>query len=304
MPTEQATSASVEQNSKIVVVTGASGFIGAAIVRRLGQRYTVVGLDRAGPPDPPAPATAVEIDLASDLSVRKALAEVREAFGTRIESVVHLAAYYDITGEPNPLYDEITVKGTRRLIDALQDFEVGQFIFASTMLIHRATDSPEERITEESPIDPSWPYPESKVRTETMLHDRHGKIPVVYLRVAGVYEDEGHQPFITQQIARIYEHRLIAHLYPGMLCAGQSFVHLDDLTGAIARLVRRRNRLPPELPLLVGEPESLGYEEVQDIIGQALHGEDWETLRIPQPVAKAGAWVQDKLLGEDSEIKP
>ncbi len=304
MPTEHATTPSVDQARDVVLVTGASGFIGAAVVRRLGQRYEMVGLDRAGPPDPPAPAALVDIDLASEQGVRAALKAVREKFGSRIASVVHLAAYYDVTGEPNSLYDEITVEGTRRLTDALQDFEVGQFIFASTMLVHRATDSPDERITEESPIDPSWPYPESKVRTEAMLRERHGSIPVVFLRIAGVYEDEGHQPFIAQQIARIYEHRLTAHLYPGMLCAGQSFVHLEDLTDAIARLVDRRDELPIELPLLIGEPEALGYAEVQDVIGRALRGERWDTLRIPQPVAKAGAWVQDKLLGEDSEIKP
>ena len=189
MPTEHATPPSVHQPRELVLVTGASGFIGAAVVRRLGERYEVVGLDRAGPPDPPAPATAVDIDLASEQGVRAALETVREKFGSRIASVVHLAAYYDVTGEPNPRYNEITVEGTLRLIGALQEFEVGQFIFASTMLVHRATDSPDERITEESPIDPSWPYPESKVRTEAILRERQGDIPVVFLGIGGVYED-------------------------------------------------------------------------------------------------------------------
>src|SRR3546814_749574 len=172
------------------------------------------------------------------------------------------------------------------------------------MLVHRATDRPDERIDEDSPIDPSWAYPESKVRTEAVLKERHGDIPVVFLRIAGVYEDEGHQPFIAEQIARIYEHRLIAHVYPGMLCAGQSFVNLDDLTDAIARLVERRPDLPAELPLLIGEPEALGYAEVQDIIGCTLHGEGWGTVRIPQPIAKAGAWVQNEVLGGERSIKP
>ena len=141
----------------VILVTGASGFIGAAVVERLSERFQVVGLDRAGPPEPPSSATAVDIDLASDDGVDAALAAVREQFGNRIASVVHLAAYYDVTGEPNPLYDKVTVEGTRRLIDGLQSFEVGQFIFASTMLVHRATDGPDERIDEDSPIEPSWP---------------------------------------------------------------------------------------------------------------------------------------------------
>lgn len=293
-----------ERAGSVVLVTGASGFIGSAVIERLGESYTVVGLDRAGPPEPPFPAVAIDFDLGSDEAVRAALHQVRERFGNHIASVIHLAAYYDVSGEPNPLYEKITVEGTRRLIDALQSFEVEQFVYASTMLVHRATDKPDERIDENSPIDPSWAYPESKVRTEAVLRKRHGDTPVVFLRIAGVYEDEGHQPFIAEQIARIYEHRLIAHVYPGMLCAGQSFVHIDDLTDAIARLVERRRNLPSELPLLIGEPEALGYAEVQDIIGCTLHGEGWDTFHIPQPIAKAGTWVQNEVLGTGSSIKP
>lgn len=288
----------------IVLITGASGFIGSAVIKRLSDRYTLVGLDRAGPPDPPAPAHAVDFDLNSDEKVRAALDEVRRRFGSRIASVVHLAAYYDVSGEPNPLYDKITVQGTRRLIEALQAFEVEQFIFASTMLVHKPTDRPDETIDEDSPIEASWAYPESKVRTEAVLRERHGRIPVVLLRIAGVYDDLGHSPFIAEQVARIYEHRLTAHLYPGMLCAGQSFLHIDDLTDAVARLVDRRRELPPELPLLVGEPEALGYAEVQNIIGETLHGEDWTTVRVPKTLAKVGTWLQNEVLGDQDFIKP
>ena len=170
----------------VVLITGASGFIGSAVIRELAGKYTLVGLDRAGPPDPPAPAHPIDFDLGTDESVRTALEAVRNQFGNRIASVIHLAAYFDITGEPNPLYEKITVEGTRRLIEGLKAFEVEQFVFASTMLVHRATATMEERINEESPIGPSWPYPQSKVRTEDLLRERHGDIPIVLSRIAGV----------------------------------------------------------------------------------------------------------------------
>lgn len=288
----------------IVLLTGATGFIGSTLVDRLSRHYTIVALDRPGPPDPPAPAKSVDFDLTSDEQVNAALKAVRSRFGNRVASVVHLAAYYDISGEPNPLYEKVTVEGTRRLIEGLQSFEVEQFVFASTMLVHRAKERPGYLIDENSPIDPSWAYPQSKLRTEAVLREQRGNIPVVYLRIAGVYDDTGHSPFVAEQIARIYERRAVAHFYPGMLCAGQSFVHVEDLADAVSRVVERRAELPPELPLLVGEPNVLGYEEVQDIIGEALHGEDWTTLRIPKPLAQAGAWVQTNLLGDEDFIRP
>jgi nucleoside-diphosphate-sugar epimerase len=71
--------------------------------------------------------------------VKAGLNELQRRFGKRIASVVHLAAYYDISGDPNPLYERVTVEGTRRLIDALQSFQVEQFVFASTMLVYKAT---------------------------------------------------------------------------------------------------------------------------------------------------------------------
>lgn len=294
----------MRKDKDVVVLTGATGFIGSALIKRLAGQYTLIALDRAGPPNPPSPAHAVDFDLSSDEKMTAALDEVRRRFGNRIASVVHLAAYYDVSGNPNPLYEKVTVEGTRRLIDGLQTFDVQQFVFASTMLVHKPTSRPDQTINEESPIEPAWAYPESKVRTESILRQRHGRIPVVMLRIAGVYDDLGHSPFIAEQVARIYEHRLVAHLYPGMLCAGQSFLHVDDLSEAIARLIDRRRGLPPELPLLVGEPKALGYAEVQNIIGRAMHGEGWTTVQVPQGLAKIGAWLQDEVVGSDEFIKP
>ena len=288
----------------IVLITGASGFIGSALIAKLAEHYSLVGLDRAGPPDPAAPAAVVDFDLGTDEAVASALDEVRRRFGNRIASVIHLAAYYDVSGEPNPLYEKVTVEGTKRLIDGLADFEVEQFVFASTMLVHKPTASPAERITEESPIGPAWAYPESKVRTEAVLRARHGRIPVVFLRLAGVYSDDGRSPFLAEQIARIYEHQLTSHFYPGMLCATQSFIHRDDLADAVLRLVDRRVSLPAELPLLLGEPDPPSYQEIQDLVGQSLHGEGWTTLRIPKPIAKAGVIVQNEVFGVDQFIQP
>lgn len=293
-----------DQSRGVVLITGASGYIGSGIIKRLAGRYVLVGLDRPGPPDPPAPAHILDFDLNSKDKITAALEQVRREFGSHIASVIHLAAYYDVSGEPNPLYEKITVNGTRHLIDALQSFEVDQFIFASTMLVHKPTNRPDEKINENSPIAPSWAYPESKVATEAMLRERHGHIPVVMLRIAGAYDDQGHSPFIAEQIARIYEHRLTAHFYPGILCAAQSFIHLEDLTEAVAHVIEHRKQLPPELPLLLGEPDAVGYAEFQNIVGQALHGENWTTVRMPETVALVGTWLQNEVLGDETFIKP
>jgi hypothetical protein len=121
-------------------------------------------------------------------------------------------------------------------------------------------------------------------------------------------------PTIAQQMARIYERDLQSHLYSGDMRVGQSMLHRDDLLDALRRTVDRRGTLPEATELLIGEPDALGYDALQDELGRLIHGDDdWLTLRVPKPVAAAGAWAQQKLEplipdaideGEEPFIKP
>lgn len=287
----------------LVVITGSTGFIGSALVKKLAQRYALVGFDRAASHSPPPVAECVCIDLTSEPGVTGAFERIRIAYGSRISSVIHLAAYYDLSGEPSPLYEQITVKGTQRLLHHLQQFDVEQFVFASSMLVHAPSESG-QLISEASPIDPRWAYPISKVETELMIRRERGSIPAVHLRIAGVYDDAGHSAFLAQQIARIYEKQPIGRLYPGDISRGQAAIHLDDLADVVLQLVGRRKELPHELPLLVGEPETLSYDEIQRTVSRLLHGEEWHTRTIPKSLAKAGAWIEGEILQEDAFIKP
>ena len=280
----------------VVVVTGSSGLIGAALVRRLAPRFSVVGFDRAGDPYPPEEAECVCVDVTDADSVTAGFRRVRYAYGGHLAAVVHLAAYYDFSGAPDPRYQTVTVEGTARLLDHLADFDVDQIVFSSTMLVHAPT-RPGRRIDEESPLAGDWSYPASKITTEQLLRDRRGDAAVVLARLAGVYDDRGHSPPLAGLISRIARRRLTSRFYPADPAVGQAFVHLDDAVEALALAVERREDLPAELAVLVGEPSTLPYRELQTRVGQLLHGEPWPTYRIPAPLAKAGARLLQALPG-------
>ncbi|WP_411282433.1 hypothetical protein [Gemmatimonas sp.] len=78
------------------------------------------------------------VELTSDDSVRDGLHVLDEYHGMRIASVIHLAAYCDVFGAPSTKYDEVTVRRTERLLRGLHEggFQVEQFVFSSTMLVH------------------------------------------------------------------------------------------------------------------------------------------------------------------------
>ncbi|MGH9153984.1 MAG: NAD-dependent epimerase/dehydratase family protein [Acidimicrobiales bacterium] len=289
---------------EVVVVTGSSGFIGAPLIRALAKDRTVVGFDRAGDPHPPVEAECVCVDLTADHSVNAGLARVRYAYGDRLASVVHLAAYYDFSGAPSPQYDAVTVEGTRRLLDALQAFEVEQFVFSSTMLVHRPARVG-QRIDERWPLGPTWPYPASKAATEQVIRARRGGIPAVLVRMAGVYDDVGHAPPLANQIRRIWERRPTSHLFPASAATVTPYLHIADLIDAMVAVVEHRRELPEETAILVGEEDAPSFAELQHLIADALHGEPWRTVRVPKLLAKAGAWLQDivPLVG-DPFLKP
>ena len=216
------------------------------MAERLAKDYQAIGLDLNAPAEFPQDAKFIEIDLSSDKSVRQALQRVKRQCISPIASVVHLAAYFDLTGEENMKYEEITLRGTERLLAGLQDSKVEQFIFASSMLAH-APCKPGETIDESWPLKPRTPYDVSKVETEQIVREKRGDIPVVLLRPAGVYDNRRRNAFLAQQIARIHEERLIAHFYPRDLRTGQSFLPIEDLLSAIQHAIKKRAKLPEQL---------------------------------------------------------
>jgi nucleoside-diphosphate-sugar epimerase len=277
-----------------LIVTGSSGLLGGAVISALQDDFQVVGFDRDGEPQPPHKVECICVDLTDEESVRRGLHRTAYAYGKRLAGVVHLAAYVNFDDPDSPLYEEVTVKGTRRLLHHLREmaFEVDRFIFSSTMLVHRPT-GPGERINENSPLEGNWAYPRSKIDTELVVRDYAGGYPTAILRIAGVYTDEHAPPTIDEQIRRIAEHSPKAHVFPGDVRSGQAFVHRNDVIDAIRRVIDRRAKLPSHAVYLIGEPETYSYDRLQHAIARNLHEErQWTTVEVPKAAAKTGAWME------------
>ncbi|MCB0322108.1 MAG: NAD(P)-dependent oxidoreductase [Bdellovibrionales bacterium] len=293
------------QDKPLVLVTGSTGLIGTAVLNSLRDRYEVVGFDVQQPVDDEWAGRWIHCDLTETQSVQAALRSVRERYGSHLASVIHLAAFYDFSGEPNPLYQELTVEGSARLLHGLQEFDVEQFVFSSSLLVMQPVEETanEGPISEADPLAAKWPYPQSKLAAEsTILCDR-GTIPVVILRIAGVYDEECNSIPISQHIHRIYERKLESFFFPGDADHGQAFVHLQDAADAVRLTVEARNELDTVEVFLIGEEKVLSYRDLQEALGRLIHGKAWPTIRIPKVAAKAGAWMRG-YLSEGQFIKP
>ena len=289
-----------------LLITGSSGLIGQSLIDRFAEKYDICALDIERSENLPDSVKYYEADLTNQESLSHAMDRVHQDVGGRLASVIHLAAYYDFSGEPSPKYQQLTVDGTERLLKALKKFEVDQFIYFSSLLVMKPVNEGDSKIEEDSAIEAKWLYPQSKVEAEKVVKGTAPEIPKVVLRIAGVYDEWCHSIPVAQQISRIYENQMESHLYPGDKTHGQPFIHLKDVVSCVASAIEKRGELDSYEVFLVAEPEVLSYERLQSIIGNEIHGKPWSTIRIPKMVAKAGAKAKTAFAGDDEKyfIKP
>jgi len=289
----------------VVLVTGSSGFISTRVMATLSSDYQVVEFDLTRSEEGAAGAEWIECDLTEDGSVAQALTTIRAKRGTRLASVIHVAACPDFSGEPSPLHRILTVEGTRRLLRGLQEFQVEQFVLSSSLLAVRPAEE-SKVVPEQSVTEVAWDYPHSQLEAERVIEQERGSIPTVILRVAEVYDEDCHSIPIAQHIRRIYEKKLENYFYPGLTTHGLPFIHLDDLIECVRKTVALRRALNPQETFVIAEPDIVSYVELQELLGAFIHGPEWPVMRTPQVVAKVSAWAQKKLAAGEEEtlIKP
>lgn len=149
-----------------VVVTGAGGFIGRAVVPALAARgFAVRGLVR----DTSPPSDGAEIRIIGDLAQMNghALADMlRDA-----DAVVHLAARVHVAArcDAQAAYRAINVELTERLARAAAACGIGHFVFASSIKVNGEIALPGRPFRETDTPQPQDAYARSKWEAEGAL---------------------------------------------------------------------------------------------------------------------------------------
>jgi UDP-glucose 4-epimerase len=230
-----------------IVITGATGNVGSALVRRLLRdpgEHEVVGLARRVPAGTTSSTSPQwhSVDL-TDPACERTLAEVFAG----ADAVVHLAWAFQPTHRPDRLED-VGVGGSRRVLQAVTRAGVPHLVHLSSLAVY----SPHQ---DDVPVDEG--YPTDGIPTST--YSRH-KVAVERLLDEHVASSRATGTLITRMRPGVIGQRsagsaLLRYGLPGYLPArllgllpvlpldrglAIPFVHSDDVADAVARAVEQR----------------------------------------------------------------
>jgi nucleoside-diphosphate-sugar epimerase len=234
-----------------VFVTGATGFVGSAVVRELlDAGHEVVGLVRAEDKAASLAATGAEVhrgDLTDLDSLRRGAADA--------EGVIHTAFVHDWTDFAGALETE------RVVVTALGEVLAGS---GRPLVVASATAAVAEgrAATEEDPIDPSSPRIVSE-RTAFSFVDRGVRASVLRLPIVHGEGDHGFVPLIID-VAR----QKGVSAYPDEGVNRWSAVHRLD----VANLFRLAlESAPPGAIVHPVAEEGVPVREIAEVIGRHLN---------------------------------
>jgi UDP-glucuronate 4-epimerase len=246
---------------KTVLVTGAAGFIGFHIARRLlADGNTVVGLDNLNEYYDPMLKKARLTQLGAYTNFRFELSDlvsrdsIAKLFSThQFRYVVHLAAQAGVRHsliDPNA-YVDANLVGFMNILEGCRQVGCKHLIYASSSSVYGANARMPLR-TSDNTDHPLSLYGATKKANEAMAHaySHLFALPITGLRFFTVYGPWG-RPDMAMWLftAAILEGRPIKLFNDGRM--RRDFTYIDDVTESVVRLLEQ-----PALP----DPDWSGYQ--------------------------------------------
>jgi len=216
------------------LITGAAGFLGAALANRLAVvGDTVYGVDDLSAGDQKALNQGVKFTL-GDVNDRPKLWSLLQG----VDCVYHLAAKVSVQESvlyPRE-YNTVNVGGTVTLMEAMRDVGVGRVVFISSGTVYG--NQPVQPVTENVVPNPRVPYAVSKLAAEYYVKSIGNLwgIETVCLRVFNAYGPGQrippvHTPVIPGFLQKAWENGTIVIHGDGNQT--RDYVYVDDVVDAM-----------------------------------------------------------------------
>ncbi|MEU4954818.1 NAD-dependent epimerase/dehydratase family protein [Streptomyces lavendulae] len=272
-----------------VAVTGASGFVGRHLCRRIvGAGGQVVAVVRAGSPRaglPEAAERVVEVDWDRGAGAAEAVAGV--------DVVIHLAAVLWARSWAEFERGNVGVTRTLAQVVAQASARTGAASPRLVVCSSLAAAGPEPgtgllRCEEDEPAPVSW-YGRSKLAAERAAAEVADRVAVVVVRPPIVY-GAGDRAFVPS-VARMARTGLV--LQPGRVRRQYAVLHVNDVCDAlVAAAVRGQSVVPGRRAsglYHLADERQFTMPEIVGVAAAALGGRAPRVLPVPLPLVRAVA---------------
>jgi len=243
----------------VIVVTGASGFIGGAVARALaGRGEKVRALVRSTSDTRELSDAGIELargDVVTPLGLEGAFA------GAKL--VVHAAGMLGRAGAQDPEYDLIHVRGTMNVLFAARAARVPRLIHVSSPGLLGPIPRLAPDADEGTPPNPTNAYERSKARAEAAIADdaaRNGPLAIV-VRPEFVYGPTDHH---VLRLVRTIKQR---HFF--YIGGGEALCHPTYIDDAVAGLIAAADRGVPGRIYHIAGPRPVSIRELARSFAQA-----------------------------------
>ena len=216
------------------LITGAAGFLGAALSNRLAkQGHTVRGVDDLSTGDPAALSEDVHFTR-GDVNDRPKLWTLLQD----VDCVYHLAARVLVPESvlyPRE-YNQVNVSGTVSLMEAMRDVGVRRVVFISSGAVYG--NQAQQPVREDARPDPRSPYAVSKLAAEFYVNTigRLWGIETVCLRVFNAYGPGQHIPPVHAPVIPNFLRQSLQNgtiVLHGDGSQSRDYVYVDDVVSAM-----------------------------------------------------------------------
>lgn len=272
------------------VLTGASGWLGTAIVHALARRdgawyrdavLRALVRDRAEAERLCAVGERIE-PIVGDLTDARSLASLFDGLGGSVDvlhtaGVIHPARVAD--------FETVNAGGTRAMLDAALTAGVRRFVHVSSNSPFGTNSHPDDRFRADEPYHPYYGYGRSKMHAELAVFDavEHG-LDAVVVRPPWFYGP--HQP--PRQTAFFRMVRTGKFPVFGRGDQMRSMVYLDNLVQGVVRA--ELVTTSPGRGWWIADARPYSVSEIVATVGRALVDEGFEVtpnrFRIPDVVAR------------------